>query len=62
MRLPLPAGARRRGLIAALLACMSIASATQAADAVDPAQLAEARAAYQAAFEHYTRLITTPGA
>ena len=62
MRLPLPAGARRRGLIAALLACMSIASATQAADAVDPAQLAEARAAYQAAFEHYTRLVTTPGA
>ena len=62
MRPPLPAGARRRGLIAALLACVSIASATQAADAVDPAQLAEARAAYQAAFEHYTRLVTTPGA
>ena len=59
MRYALPL---QRWLFAALLACSMPAPPTQAADAVDTARLADARAAYQAAFEQYTRLLTTPGA
>lgn len=50
------------GLRTAVLACALASSMAHTAGAVDPAQLAEARAAYQAAFEHYTRLLITPGA